>query len=150
MIVTLDQTSLECAKYLANHLETTESESSRSHKAIALILNQIYFKSGYNINYFGAEANSDIYKPDFLIKAGSRSFFILEVKSAMDPAIYKDRLLAYLITDNIKHGCLTDGILWDMFEVIKVPEKVNLELKKRYFLKEAQELVDYIVNAVDP
>lgn len=130
-------------KVILDHFDPEANEATRTHRIIARILNEIEDQSNLECSYVANQTNNDGQRPDFLLNHKENEFFIVEAKAGLYGK-HQEQIISYLKTHSIKYGCLTDGVMWSMYEW----NGEKLRLEKSIVINEAQEIVNHIVSKV--
>ena len=132
-------------KSALKHFDPNANESTRTHKLVALLLNEVEFLSNQKCTYIAEPTNNEGQRPDFLVSHEGKAFFIIEAKAGISQTKALEQIHGYLLTHKLINGCLTDGIQWAMYEM-KSDKK--LVLVTSFLINEAQEIVDWIVSKI--
>ena len=130
-------------KTIVDHFDPEANEATRTHRIIARVLNEIEDQSNLEYSYVANQTNNDGQRPDFLLTHKEQEFFIVEAKAGLYGK-HHEQIIKYLTSHSIKYGCLTDGVMWSMYEW----NGEKLRLERSFVINEAQEIVDHIVSKV--
>lgn len=135
---------LEELELVIRHFDGESNEYTRTHRIIARILNEIEGLSKLEYSYTVNKTLEDYTRPDFILSHKKRQFFIIEAKAALNDVGHKKQILDYLLATDLKYGCLSDGITWNML----ILENGTLENDVTLLISEPQKIVDYITSKI--
>ncbi|MFK7827927.1 MAG: hypothetical protein AB8G05_27510 [Oligoflexales bacterium] len=130
-------------KMILDRFDPESNEATRTHRIIARILNEIEDLSNLEYSYIANQTNSEGKRPDFLLTHKNKEFFIVEAKAGLHGK-HQEQIIGYLKTHSINYGCLTDGVMWSMYEW----KDESLKLEKSFLISDVQSIVNYIVSKV--
>lgn len=135
---------IEHLNLVISKFDGESNEYTRSHRIIARILNEMEALSKLDYSYIVNKTLDDYSRPDFILSHKKRHFFIIEAKAALNEKSHKKQILDYLLATDLKFGCLSDGITWNMMLV----ENNELENDITLLISEPQKIVDYITSKI--
>lgn len=121
------------------------SEETRSHRFIARLLNELEEISKLDYSY---AVDANIYElkvTNFIILHKRRKFFVLVSQPALKEAISKNQIFDLLTKDGLKHGCISDGIMWEMV----VGENGGFRKEITFLIDQPQKIVGYITGKME-
>jgi hypothetical protein len=150
MKLNIQETFFKLAEYETKQGVLRLNEATRADKCVVTVLQALTLASletERKIEWITDGFNSEGKRPDFILfdqrKPDKSIFYIIEVKSqAGEFSVYEDRLKAFMMADQTRYGCLTDGIAWHMYTIVGE----ELQTDDNFFLKDIQLIVDYIFD----
>lgn len=144
MTINLSPEFISKIKKAVERFDTEANESTRTHKLISRLLNEVVDLTDYSIDYTAEPFDDSGRRPDFVMHHDERDFFIIEAKASLSEKGHKDQIRDYLDKAGLEHGCLTDGISWTMLRYDQ--DSKRLERVKNLIVLNPQQIVDYILS----
>ena len=123
-------------KTILDRFDPESNEATRTHRIIARLLNEIEDLSHLEYSYVANQTNNDGKRPDFLLSHKDKEFFIVEAKAGLHGR-HQEQIIDYLKTHSINYGCLTDGVMWSMYEwngeKLKLEKNIIISLRPQHY-----------------
>lgn len=104
-------------------LDPTSNEATRSHKVIGVLLTHIV-KQDPNYDFLCQNIDGGLIT-DFEVIKGKTLIHIVEAKISLGLDRTKDQLEKYLVHRGCARGCISDGYIWQFYELTSEGLKRN-------------------------